>query len=111
MKNINYKDIGNRIKKQRKKLKITQEQMSADINITIPFLSKIENGKTNFSLDILAEIADYLKIDVSYILSGAISTTPNYLLPQLTEEYVKMTPSQKELLLDIAKSINKNNLN
>ena len=107
MNNINFFDIGERIKTQRKKLKITQEKMSEDIGITVPFISKIENGKANPTLDVMAEICDYLKLDIGFIISGAASDNPYYLIAQLSEEYKKMTSKQKELLLDIAKSINK----
>ena len=39
---IDYKLIGNRIKKKRKELNLTQEQLANDLNLTTFYISKID---------------------------------------------------------------------
>ena len=60
--------LGEKIKKIRKKRKLTQAQLAGD-KVTRNMLSRIENGAANPSLDTLEYIAEGLGISVSYLLS------------------------------------------
>lgn len=60
--------VGEKIKKKRKELGLTLKQLSAEIDISISFLSDIENNRSKPSLDRLKEIADGLNCSVSYLL-------------------------------------------
>lgn len=65
---IDYVAIGKRIQKFRRKLKMSQEQLAEQINVSVPHMSNIENGKTKFSIQVLIKLA------------GALDTTPDRLL-------------------------------
>ena len=67
---IDYHLIGNRIREKREVLHITQQRMADDLTISKYYISKIENGKVKATLDTLAEIANYLDITVSELISG-----------------------------------------
>ena len=60
--------LGEKIKKIRKKRKLTQAQLAGD-KVTRNMLSRIENGAANPSLDTLEYIAEGLGVSVSYLLS------------------------------------------
>ena len=64
----NQKKIGNRIKKRRKELGISQKELAKKTNISPAIMSQHENGDVAISLSKLIEIANVL------------DTTPNYLL-------------------------------
>jgi transcriptional regulator with XRE-family HTH domain len=56
------------IKKYRKGRKITQENLAEKLDISIPFLSDIENGKKWVSPRTLAKMADVFSLEVYELL-------------------------------------------
>ena len=57
--------VGIIIKKLRKERGMSQETFAYESGIDRRYMSDIENGKRNISLDILERIADKLKIQIS----------------------------------------------
>lgn len=102
---IDYKKIGNRIKLQRKKLDITQEKICNDLNISLYHYSKIENARVSASLETLVEIANYLQIELTYLMSGISKLETNYFDNEMMAIYAKCDHHQKQLLLEFAKII------
>lgn len=72
---INYKDIGSRIRYERKKKKqnITQEKLAELCNISIPHMSNIENANTKLSLPVLIEIANALNCSIDYLICNSLN--------------------------------------
>lgn len=70
MSNFSNLHMGNRIKEQRKKLKLTRESFSEKINISPQFLSDIENGKKGMSIETLYKICNTFNISADYLLFG-----------------------------------------
>lgn len=63
---MNIKKIfGENLKKYRKRLKFTQEELSERINITQKHLSLIENGSTFVSAEVIERLSDVLKVPAS----------------------------------------------
>lgn len=60
--------VGERIKSKRKELGLTLKELSSRINISVSFLSDIENCRSNPSLERLKEIAEGLGCTVSFLL-------------------------------------------
>ncbi len=56
--------IGKNIQNQRKKQNLTQIELAVEVGIDRAYLSEIENGKANISVNILYAIADALHIDI-----------------------------------------------
>ena len=57
---MNYqKNIGKAIVRLRSSKGVSQEKMALEANIDRRYMSDIENGKRNISLDVLSKIADY----------------------------------------------------
>lgn len=69
MKN-NYKKFGQLVKSWRLRQKLTQEELAFNSKISVTYISKIENGVTNVSLDTICKIASGLGITVSELLKG-----------------------------------------
>lgn len=65
-----YNSIGSNIRKKRKQLGLTQEQVAlkATPKLDRAKISDIENGKEDFSFSTLLRICVVLDIDVKYIL-------------------------------------------
>lgn len=62
--NNRLKNIGNNIRQIRKQRRVTQIDLAVMIGIDRAYLSEIENGRTNVSLNILYAIADALNTDI-----------------------------------------------
>lgn len=60
-----YIKLGKNIKKRRKELQLTQQQLADRLNISLNFMGKIEVAFSKPSLDTLIDIAQKLEISVS----------------------------------------------
>ncbi len=63
-----FKALGANIRKRRRELDMTQDELAAKAGIERSYLSNIEAGKKNFSLGVLVDIAGALKITVIKLL-------------------------------------------
>ena len=57
-------NIGNKIRQIRKEKNIPQIELAVEIGIDRSYLSEIENGRTNPSINILYAIADALHVNI-----------------------------------------------
>lgn len=69
---INLYIIGERIQQRRFELNLTQKEMARDLDISFHYLSKIEHGQANITVELLIRICQYLEVDLAYILTGSI---------------------------------------
>ncbi len=60
-----YKNLGTNIKKRRKLMGLTQQDLADKLNMSLNFVGKIEVAFSKPSLDTLIEIAKALKTTVS----------------------------------------------
>ncbi|MGB8455602.1 MAG: helix-turn-helix transcriptional regulator [Anaerocolumna sp.] len=70
-----YYDIkksGKRIKKLRIDRKLSQEDVSADLGISIDGYRKIERGANGAKVDTLVCIADYFGVSLDFIIAGKL---------------------------------------
>jgi len=103
-----YRSMGNRIRVERKRLKLTQEELAEKANISANFLGHIERGTKRPTLDTLKKIVDVLQIPIAELFA----TQPTYQLPG-EDLFIKRFKSlirdkkrkEKELVLRIAKMI------
>ncbi|WML35957.1 helix-turn-helix transcriptional regulator [Clostridium sp. OS1-26] len=65
---MSINSIGDRIKTLRKEHSLTLKDLSEKANISVSFLSDIENGRSNPSLERLNDIAKALDTTTSYLL-------------------------------------------
>ena len=62
-------NIGSVIKKYRKDIGLTQEEMANRLGVTTPAVNKWENGNSNPDIELLAPIARLLNISLDTLLS------------------------------------------
>jgi Uncharacterized protein conserved in bacteria len=70
---INYQLIGNRVREHRCRQRLKQEALAWDAEISISYLSGIENGNKQASLLAFSRIADALNVSLEMLLFGEIS--------------------------------------
>lgn len=67
---LNYKEIGKRIKAKRLEKHLTQEKLSELIDVSPSYVSEIERGGSICSLHTLAKINDALDSSLDYLVFG-----------------------------------------
>ena len=67
MKRLFYKQLGNNIKKIRKELGLTQQELADTVGISLNFMGKIEVAFSKPSLDTLIDIANELNTTISHL--------------------------------------------
>ncbi len=66
---VSESNIGARIKQRRKQLKLSLRALASQTDLTASFLSQVERGKANASIDSLRKIASALDVSMLYFLS------------------------------------------
>ncbi len=54
----------------RKKLKLNQQKVALDLNISREALSHYENGKRQPSLEMLIKMSNYFNVSINYLITG-----------------------------------------
>ncbi|MCR5144686.1 MAG: helix-turn-helix domain-containing protein [Lachnospiraceae bacterium] len=99
--NENY---GEQIKNYRINLGMTQNQVAKELDVTPGYISNVENGRTSMSLRILIYYAKLMGITLDELVG---KLEPDYktnaLDNALLSEIKKLSPSEKEKLLETIK--------
>ena len=102
---IDYKEIGSRIRAERRRQDLTQEKLSEMADISESFLGHVERGGRTLSIETLAKLANALGLSVEYIISGEYSYQPETLPSEVQECLNLMTGSQRRVFISIMKML------
>ena len=86
-------DFGNKVQMLRKNHNLSQEKLATILKINRIYLSRIETGKSEPSLSVLKDIAEYFKVDIITLMD--IQTNGSN-----TEEKIKTIAEGCKHLLD-----------
>ncbi len=104
--NIDYKLIGERIKRTRKAKEITQDKLAEKLDVSIGYVSQIERGVTKISLDLLAAISSILNCDIAIFISESAVNSSEYLESEIVSEARKLDQKKKKFILNLIKLLN-----
>ncbi len=102
---LDYKLIGERLKKARVEKGYTQEKLAEMMELSIAYVSRIENCKTHINLKRLNELCAILDTSESYILNGVSDNSTSYLNNELNSILKDCSSKDKELIYQIASII------
>ena len=105
--NIDYKLIGERIKKVRKANGITQELLAERLGVSIGYVSQVERGITKISLDLLGAISSILDCDIATFITESAINSNEYMESELLSEIRKLDAKKKKYILEIIKLTNR----
>lgn len=87
-------EMGDRISKRRKYLKLTQEQLAETVGVSTQMISNLELGKKAIRPENLIKICTALGVSADYLLIGVESENPYKdiaeKLPDLSKEELKI---------------------
>ena len=108
---IDYKQTGQRIRNQRKRIGLTQDALSEKIHITPSFYSQIETGTRKAGINTFVSISQELSVSLDYILGNNVSciSAENFddMEYQIFYLLKSLSTKEKKLLLDIITSFKK----
>ena len=102
---LDYKIIGERIRKSRAEKNLTQEILAEKLNVSVTYISRIECGTTHLNLSRLSEICSILNIDEGTILNGTSTDAKSYLYNEFTELLKDCPKETRKLIYEIAKLV------
>ncbi|MBP0964495.1 MAG: helix-turn-helix transcriptional regulator [Oscillospiraceae bacterium] len=82
---MNLKEIGSRIKSERKYKNLSQEKLAEMINVSPHYIYEIERGTKAMSLETLINLSSALNISTDYLLFGEKQENSKPLFVQLNE--------------------------
>ncbi len=100
-----YAQLGKRIKEERLKLHLTQEQLAERTNLSTAYIGQIERAERNVSLDTLVYIANSLSVSIDYLLQDSIKVEDDIILNEVINLLSTKPNSQKFLALDLLKTL------
>ncbi len=74
MDNYILEEIGKRISERRKMMRLTQEQLAEQMDVSIQMISNLERGVKAIRIDNLIRLSQTLNISTDYILTGKQTT-------------------------------------
>ena len=104
MNQIDYENLGSRMKELRIKMKLTQAEVAKALNVTPGYISNVENNRTAMSLRILIYYARLLNISLDSLIGRIDSEYRETALDREISEHVhKMSIPEKQKLLKTMK--------
>ncbi len=73
-----YVAMGERLRRQRNKKGLTQENVAEMLGISLTYYGKIERGINGLSLEKLLLVSERLDMDPTYLLTGEKRTVVNF---------------------------------
>ena len=101
---MDYYQIGQKIRKYRKAMGISQEQLSEKVGISTTHMSHIETGNTKLSLPVLVDLSKALEVRTDDLLFDAPSEK-ELSLKQLNETLETCTADETRIIADMAKAL------
>ena len=102
---LNYYEIGQRIRRYRKACGLSQEQLSEKVAISPTHMSHIETGSTKLSLPVFIKIADVLSIQTDSLLSDIPRVNRTNLGSEITNLLDSCSVNDMYILLDTIKTL------
>lgn len=100
---MDYTFLGKRIREERLRLNLTQENLAEDINISTAYLGQIERGERHITLDKLIPLAERLGVSVDFLLSDYIHPNDDASLALIRQFLDGRTDTEKELVVNMIK--------
>ena len=89
--------LGRRIKEARKALRLTQDELSERIGITVYYLGEIERGEKTPSLEVLISLAEVLGGSCDHLLRDTISAGTVHFDAEISRKLSALTHEQRRV--------------
>ena len=98
---MDYYEIGQRIRKYRKAQRLSQEELSEKVGISVTHMSHIETGNTKLSLPVLVELAAVLEVRTDDLLFDAYPVSKTSSIIEISQILESCSAQQALVIKDI----------
>ena len=102
---VNRYALGERIYEARKKRKMTQSDLAEKAGISNTYLSHIENGSKNMSMDTFIDIANALGVTADELLIDNILNKDMHYSDRLSELLIGCSSYEKKVILEVVDAL------
>ena len=99
-----YVLIGQQVRKYRKALGLSQEELAERVEISVPHMSHIETANTKLSLPVLVALAEALEVRTDDLLYDVQSQNRAASAEEINSILNQCTAQQAEILADILRA-------
>lgn len=92
---MNYRDMGKRVRKQRQLIGMTQQELADLVGVSTSFVGHVERGSRKASLETLVALSNALGVSVDYLLAGSLQG------PDAEAPSNNMDPSRRMVIREI----------
>ena len=103
----NLRDIGSRIRDARKERKLDQADLAEKLNISMSHMSDIENGRTNFSIEVFMRITEALQVSADALLRTDVPEVAAVYASEPRDLMEDCTPDEQEAMLQTLRNMKK----
>ncbi|MCL2060758.1 MAG: helix-turn-helix transcriptional regulator [Oscillospiraceae bacterium] len=97
--------LGERIREERRRLRLTQSALAEQIDISDTYMGQIERGERSLTLDTLVRLANRLGVTIDYLLSDYVSLSDDCAIDQLKQILGSRSNERKQMAIDVIKAI------
>jgi len=102
---MNYYEIGQRIRRYRKALNLSQEELAEKVGISTTHMSHIETGNTKLSLPVLVDLSNVLSVQTDAVIFGEKQENKTLLKGELSDIIDSCTTQELNILMDLVKAL------
>lgn len=101
---VDYMAMGKRIQRLRLQAGRTQEELAEYLDVSVGYVSRVECGQRHLNLDRLSDVAQFLNVSLPELVADMEPERDNFLRSEIDSMILRLTPTQKAILVDILQS-------
>ena len=102
---MDYIYLGKRIREERLKAHLTQEQLAEYSDISLSYMGQIERGERKVTLETLLRICNCLKVSVDFLLKDSYKADEDNTVTQFKQLISNKSFDEKQMAIDVLKTI------
>lgn len=101
----NLRELGQRIKQARRKQGLDQAGLAEKLNISVSHMSDIENGRTNFSIEIFMRLTEALQVSADVLLRTDVPEVAAIYASEVRELMEDCTPDEQDAMVQTLRNM------
>ena len=102
---VDYCLLGQRVRRARMKLNLTQEVLAEKVGVSIPTISHIETGTNKVSLELFVSIANALNVTPDELIMDSVPKLTAFYMKDIQEELKDCFPAEYKILTEMLASM------
>lgn len=98
---IDYLSIGKRIRMNRCNVGMTQELLAEKVNVSPPYISRIESGSSSPSLQTLVDICNALDLTIDDLMQDSLPAARKRISSRLEELLIDCTTAEMNMIVNV----------